>query len=411
MLPTSHIDADLVSLLGPDHARQHDDTVTVSPADTEQISAILRYANKNHLNVTPLGGGTKQSWANPIQPNPVQTNILLDTTRLNRVLEHPWQDLTCTVEAGCTWSTLQQTLAQHNQFVALDPLWPDRATVGGIVATNDSGALRHRYGSLRDLIIGMTIVLADGTIAKTGGKVVKNVAGYDLHKLMTGAFGTLGIIAEVTFRLHPLPLHTQTFTVSAPQAAQLAPLIAAIRDSHLLTQALQLRGDSTGFHLDIQLNAHPDAKQDALLTAMTNTESLTLNESSKGVWQARQAICEQPERMIIKATMLPDQTAAFAQEVEEKDGGCVVQSLGIMHAALPCHDELSVRLAEEFRYHVGLGSGTTMLLSRSAQYDDCERRAFISEGELPPTLPLMQSIKQQFDPNHTLNPNRFLGGI
>ena len=125
--------------------------------------------------------------------------------------------MTATVEAGCSWSAMQAALARHGQFVALDPLWPDRATVGGIVATNDSGPLRLRYGSLRDLIIGMTIVLADGTIARTGGKVVKNVAGYDLHKLMTGAFGTLGIITEVTFRLHSVPRHTRSFTVTSIQ--------------------------------------------------------------------------------------------------------------------------------------------------------------------------------------------------
>jgi glycolate oxidase FAD binding subunit len=100
---------------------------------------------------------------------------------------------------------MQQSLAKHGQFVALDPLSPDRATIGGIAATNDSGSLRLRYGSLRDLIIGMTIVLADGTIARSGGKVVKNVAGYDLHKLMIGAFGTLGIITEITFHLHSIP--------------------------------------------------------------------------------------------------------------------------------------------------------------------------------------------------------------
>ena len=101
--------------------------------------------------------------------------------------------MTCTVEAGCTWAAMQAALARHGQMVALDPLWPEKATVGGVVATNDSGCFRLKYGGLRDLIIGMTIVLADGTIAKTGGKVVKNVAGYDLHKLMTGAFGTLGV--------------------------------------------------------------------------------------------------------------------------------------------------------------------------------------------------------------------------
>ena len=150
--------------------------------------------------MVPWGGGTKQGWGYPVAPA-----LVLEMHRLNVLREHTWQDMTCTVEAGCTWASLQSALAQHGQYVALDPLWPERATVGGIVATNDSGALRLRYGGLRDLIIGMTIVLADGTIAHTGGKVVKNVAGYDLHKLMIGAFGTLGVITSVNFRLHSMP--------------------------------------------------------------------------------------------------------------------------------------------------------------------------------------------------------------
>ena len=171
--------------------------VIVGPADTqiagdskvgaEQIAEVLRFANQHGLSVVPTGGGTKLGWGNPVAPE-----IFLSLARMNAVREHAWQDLTCTVEAGCTWAAMQDSLARHGQTVALDPLWPDRATVGGVVSTNDSGALRLRYGGLRDLIIGMTVVLADGTIAKTGGKVVKNVAGYDLHKLMTGSFGTLG---------------------------------------------------------------------------------------------------------------------------------------------------------------------------------------------------------------------------
>jgi glycolate oxidase FAD binding subunit len=218
MTTTLNIAEQLTAITGPQYVHQHEDVITVSPANTQQASEILCYANENGLTVTPTGGNTKQAWGNP-----AKTNIRLSLTRLNRVLEHPWQDLTCTVQSGCTWATLQQKLAKHGQFVALDPLWPERATVGGILATNDSGALRHRYGSLRDLVIGMTLVLADGTTARTGGKVVKNVAGYDLCKLLTGSFGTLAVITEATFRLHPLPQHTQTFTVSAPQAQQLAP--------------------------------------------------------------------------------------------------------------------------------------------------------------------------------------------
>lgn len=441
MTNTTQLADHLTTITGPQYVRQHEDTITVSPANTQQVSAILHFANENNLTVTPTGGNTKQSWGDK-----TQTNIHLDLTRLNRVLEHPWQDLTCTVQAGCTWQHLQQTLAKHGQFVALDPLWPDRATVGGILATNDSGALRHRYGSLRDLVIGMTLVLADGTIARSGGKVVKNVAGYDLCKLLTGSLGTLAVITEATFRLHPLPQHPQTFTISAPQAAQLAPLIANIRASHLLTQALQLRGDSTGFHLDIQLNPHPEAKQSEVLQQLTESVGLKLdtplakasqiaqqrdNGGSSGlqgaeidaqnkrgfspgpfdnVWTARESLLAQPHRFVLKATMLPEEVAAFAQEVEEKGGESVTQSLGIMYASFPS-DSLSFKLAEEFRYHVGLQAGTTTLLGSSSSPPDVETWAFTTEGERPNTLSLMQAVKHQFDPNSTLNPGRFIGGI
>jgi glycolate oxidase FAD binding subunit len=404
-MTTTTIADQLTAITGPQYVRQHEDTITVTPANTQQISEILRYANENHLTVTPVGGNTKQTWGNP-----VQANIHLELHRLNRVLEHPWQDLTCTVQAGCTWHQLQQTLAKHGQFVALDPLWPERATVGGILATNDSGALRHRYGSLRDLVIGMTLVLADGTIARSGGRVVKNVAGYDLCKLLTGSFGTLAVITEATFRLHPLPQHPQTYTVAAPQAAQLAPLMATIRASHLLTQALQLRGDTNSFHLDIQLNAHPEAKQSEILHKMTEATDLKLDSASHEVWNARESLLQHKDTLLIKATMLPEDVPALAQEVEEKEGQSVTQSLGIMYASFPA-GELSSKLAEEFRYHVGLQSGTTMLLSRTPSSTNAETWAFIAEGERPETLPLMQAVQQQFDPNRTLNPGRFLGGI
>jgi glycolate oxidase FAD binding subunit len=410
MTITLNIADQLTSITGPQYVHQQDNTLTISPANTHEVSAILRLANENSLTVTPVGGSTKQSWANEIQPNPAKTQIRLELTRLNRVLEHPWQDLTCTVQAGCTWQQLQQTLAKHGQFVALDPLWPERATVGGILATNDSGSLRHRYGSLRDLVIGMTLVLADGTIARSGGKVVKNVAGYDLCKLVTGSLGTLAVITEATFRLHPLPQHAQTFTVSAPQARQLAPLMASIRASHLLTQALQLRGNTNGFHLDIQLNAHPEARQNEILQKVTEAADLKLQPTSHNVWTERESLLAQPDRLILKATMLPEEVPTFAQEVQEKGGESITQSLGIMYASFPA-DELSFKLAEEFRYHIGLQGGTTLLLSRTPSSTKAETWAFIAEGDQPKTLPLMKAVKHQFDPNRTLNPGHLLGGI
>src|SRR6266576_1215105 len=208
----------------------------VIEAGTEsEIAEILRLSNAAGLAVIPRGGRTKLGWGNP----PARADLVLSTARLNEIIEHAWADLTVTVEAGCTIQRLQETLAQHGQRLALDPLWPEKATIGGVLAANDSGALRLRFGALRDLIIGATIALPDGTLASSGGKVVKNVAGYDLPKLVTGALGTLGVITRAVFRLHPLPRHSRSFTISVSKTREAQQIILAIQDSKLAHVALQ----------------------------------------------------------------------------------------------------------------------------------------------------------------------------
>src|SRR5260370_19624065 len=150
----------------------------IGPATSRELAVELKRANDAGRTMIPRGGGTKAEWGNP----PARADAILSTARLNRVIEHALADLTVTVEAGCTLSNLQRTLAERGQRLAVDALWPERATIGGVLSTNDCGALRLSFGGLRDLIIGSTIALADGTLAVSGGKVVKNVAGYDLQK-------------------------------------------------------------------------------------------------------------------------------------------------------------------------------------------------------------------------------------
>ncbi len=447
MIPTISTAADLRALIGADSIAGREGKLTASPRTTEQVAAVTRYANQHNLSIEITGAGTKRTWGNP-----VVADILLSTTQLIGPLTHSWQDLTATVAAGTSWSTMQRALATHSQQVALDPLWPDTATIGGIVATNDSGALRHKYGSLRDLIIGMTIVLADGTIAKSGGKVVKNVAGYDLHKLMTGAFGTLGVITEVTFRLHPIPHHTQTFTTTALQAAQLAPLMHTIRDSHLQTQALQLRGDTSGFHLDIQLIAHPDAKQSNILQNMTEAAGLQLSNPSATNQQhpsPHDRISDEPlapaspiarqrddggssglqaaengpltERgfspgpfdnlytpreslfrdgaTVIKLSVLPTELCEYLDHMQwapEVELACVAQSSGLIFAALEGPPSSIENYIESITTDL-----TVLATSANVQRWKAD----------PGALPLMREIKHSFDPNRTLNPGRFVGGI
>jgi len=386
----------LRALLAPEAVADRNGTPVISPRTTGEVAAVTRFAHANRLAIEIIGAGTKRSWGKALFPD-----LLLDTTRLTGVREHSWQDLTATVAAGTRWADMQRVLAAHNQFVALDPLWPETATVGGILATNDSGPIRLKYGSLRDLVIGMTIVLADGTIARSGGKVVKNVAGYDLHKLMIGAYGTLGVITEVTFRLHPLPQHMQTFTVKAGQAQQLAPLIIAIRDSHLLTPALQLRGlIDESCRLDIQLDTHPEAKQNNILTDMTQAAGLTLESISDDVWTAREKLFHQESCIALKATMSPSDVPHFTGVLSSYGGTSVTQAYGIMTAALHGTMDLAFHsLREEFEAK----GGSVSLLQQ------CEGIPSFGKGSGP--LPLMREIKHQFDPNRTLNPGRFFGGI
>jgi glycolate oxidase FAD binding subunit len=373
-----------------------DGVIHVLPKNTQQISTILEYATKNGLTVDPRGGGTKQCWGRGTTPH-----IRLCLASFNRVLEHSWQDLTCTVQAGCTWSLLQQDLAKHGQFVALDPLFADRATVGGILATNDSGALRHRYGSLRDLVIGMTLVLPDGTIARTGGKVVKNVAGYDLCKLLTGSIGTLAIITEANFRLHPLPQYSRTFTVTASNAGRLAPLLAAIRGSHLLVQSLQLRRNKTEASLDICLSSHTAAGQDTLLGGMARVEGLALQEANEASCFEREALLADGSTFV-RASTLQTNACAFADELQRLapkiDVVSVSQGIGLHDISLRgSPDEITMAISQ---MRVNQETAATVLQSGPG----VDARAFTIPTSV---MSVMQAIKRNFDPKGVLGPGKF----
>src|SRR5262249_16572783 len=246
--PTKTLWTEIGDIVGLSHIREArpDDCVVgvpaqmvAEPANAEEVAAILSRCSQTGIAVIPRGGATKLGWGNA----PRAANLILSLKRLSRVVEHAHSDLTATVEAGGTIQDFQQALAAHGQRLALDAIWPERATIGGMLATNDSGSLRVRFGALRDLIIGATIALPEGTIARSGGKVVKNVAGYDLQKLMTGSFGTLGIITQATFRLYPLPRTTRTFSITFGDAESANKLAIKLLDSQLAYSGIQLRSD------------------------------------------------------------------------------------------------------------------------------------------------------------------------
>jgi glycolate oxidase FAD binding subunit len=201
-----------------------------------EIAERMRAASAAGQRVRARGGGTKLGWGAPVAAPEVE----IDMRAHDRVLEHNAGDLTAVVQAGVPLARLQEELAAHGQMLAIDPPLVEGATIGGTIATGDSGPLRHRYGAPRDLVLGMTVALGDGTLARTGGKVIKNVAGYDLAKLFTGSFGTLGVILDVSLRLHPRPA-TATAVGGASDPGLVAAAAWQLVHSPLEAQCVDVR--------------------------------------------------------------------------------------------------------------------------------------------------------------------------
>ncbi len=381
------------------------------PQTEQQLAAVLACANRAGLAVLPRGSGTKMDWGNP----PQKADLVLSTARLNKLLEHAWGDLTVTVEAGCTLESLQTALAERGQRLALDPLWPERATVGGVLSTNDSGALRLRFGALRDLIIGVTLALPDGTLASSGGKVVKNVAGYDLPKLATGALGTLGVITRAVFRLHPTPRGAKSFSFAAESVQVMQTLIVSIQDSKLAHTALQIRCENDG---------EPDADvlfeaTDAGLTAQESHLRKLLGStrcelSSEIIWNARQDLWElhSENSVIAKLSVLPARIAnafeslAAIAATEKLTWRIVAQATGIATLRLEGAITALSATVTKLRAHAESNEGSLVILRRPAELYSLD--VWGNPGD---ALPLMRAVKHQLDPKSTLNPGRFVGSI
>jgi glycolate oxidase FAD binding subunit len=373
---------------------------------------VLRAANEAGLAVIPRGGGTKLDWGHP----PTRADLVLSIARLDTVLEHAWADMTATVEAGATVARVQETLAAHGQRLALQCLWPERATIGGILATNDSGPLRARFGSLRDLIIGVTLALPDGTLAKSGGKVVKNVAGYDLPKLATGSFGTLGVITQAVFRLHPLPHATRTFTFTDRSIEPLSEVALAIQASQLAFVALQIRAarsDPPALDVAFEGTEAGLAAQEERVRALAHT--LAPADPPAAVWRASETLFRGEEPVVTaKVSVLPSAVAelcAFVRQLAtapEQTWALVVQALGTGYVRLGGGTVGALVTAlERLRTALAARGGTLVVLRASREIKD----RFDVWGSPGDALALMRRVKEQLDPRGTLNPGRFVSGI
>jgi len=386
--------------------------IVAEPATEQELAKVLKLADEAGLAVIPRGGGTKVDWGNP----PGRADLILSTLRLNRILEHAWADLTVTVEAGCTIGKLQGTLAKHGQRLALDALLPEHATVGGMLSTNDSGALRLRFGSLRDLIIGVTLALPDGTLASSGGKVVKNVAGYDLPKLATGALGTLGVITRAVFRVHPLPKETCTLTCICDDAAEAQRLVLAVQDSKLAHSALQIRCGGKEPRVDVLF----EATQAGLAAQTEQLKSIARNiiflDSNSEVWNARQGLysavkADGASCAIAKFSTLPAQISDTVEALATLCADAVRWSAVVQATGIGCVCLQGERPAIESALrslHRNLEGTEGSLVVHHPPAAVCRMEAWGDAGD---ALPLMRAVKQQLDPKGTLNPGRFVGGI
>jgi glycolate oxidase FAD binding subunit len=418
-----------------------------APASTEQASALLRAAAELSLAVVFRGSGTRLDWGVP----PVRCDLVIETRLLDAVLEHAAGDLVVRVQAGVPLDTLAARLATAGQRLALDPLADGGGTVGGLVATGLAGPLRLRFGAPRDLLIGITIVRADGTVAKAGGKVVKNVAGYDLGKLLAGSYGTLGLITEATFRLHPLPRAVSSVTVSDldPEDAARAALDAA--GSPLAPSAVELSWPAPAAPLAVSvlLEGDPDgvAERTARLRALLPGAEA---DDAPPDWWGRGPAHENGTllRIAFWAGRLGSVLAAVRDAAAQAgvDPAVTGSAAGVLHANLSQDTpaEAVHQFISALRTAVSpaspapgpapaglipVGFAGPELTLVEATPADAASLAGLTGGSVvvlhapppvreavdpwgpAPAQPLMQAIKNQFDPEHRLAPGRFAGGI
>ncbi len=412
---------ELSAIVGPEHLRAAtpadavdavQPAAVIAPGSAQEVAQVLRYCNSAGLSVIPRGGGSQLGLGN----RPRKADFVLSLERLNRVIEHAWGDMTVTVEAGCTIDKLQCVLREHGQQLGADPMQPERATVGGVLATAESGTLRIRYGAIRDLVLGVEMALPDGSVIKAGGKVVKNVAGYDLTKLAIGSLGTLGVITRAVFRLHPIRAAIGTYAATLPTASSAAKLVLAILDSQLVYTGLQMharRADQVFVH--IRFEGIPESLQDQAVKLARIAGAHEFAECAGEVWTERQKLfINATNSVICKCCVLPSQIGSLCDALfqQAQPAGVAVtlvaQGTGLTEARLDAAGPQPLMIVlRALRREVDRLEGTlTVAQCPVAMKDELD-----VWGAVKDSLPLMHRIKQKFDPGQTLNPGRFVGGI
>jgi len=407
-----------------------------SPGSPEELSRIMRQAYENNFSVVPVGGGTKLHIGNL----PRTANLVLRTGRIRGIAEYEPDNLTVSVRAGTPLQELQDTLKKHRQYLPLDPPNPERATLGGLVSCNTSGPLRFRYGTIRDFLLGVKIIHADGTATKAGGKLVKNVTGYDMCRLYTGSFGTLGILTELTFKVFPRPDKEATVVVEYPSLSAALDAAQTIIRSDLQPDAMEAWNNSA---LQPILNVEGSSPwklmmrfgevEAAVLWQLEQLRKIipagggillhvTKAEESEQFWHNAASAREEGadgESAVVKCSVSFQSTAETARKLEE-----IGDRLGA-RTLLYCHAGTHI-IYGRFELSREAGSDQDLRKEFSGLRNFCSAReghtvvervrssvksGFDVWGYNEPALKVMKRLKQEFDPKGLLNPGRFVGGI
>ncbi|WP_353258234.1 FAD-binding oxidoreductase [Prochlorothrix hollandica] len=398
----------------------------VSPASVDMLQTVVECTHRNRWAIMPWGQGSKISWGPGVQP----LDVVISTAHLQQWVDHAVGDLTLTAETGLTLAAVQAQLGQHQQFIALDPLYD--GSLGGLVATADGGSLRQRYGGVRDMVLGLEFVRSDGEKAKAGGRVVKNVAGYDLMKLFTGSQGSLGILTQITLRLYPLPESWQTVVLTG-SAAIVAEATQQVLRSTLTPIALDLwspgvvaalglaAGGTTVAPLGLAIrfgtlgvSAQEQGQQvQALGDRLGLAAHCFTAEPEQQLWTTLrtlfQSVPGSSPAVLCKVGVLPTQAVATLQHLGSTGPA---DALGLIHGGsglgrLRFPGEIpSPGVLESLRHHCQTHQGFVSILEAPPSL----KEQLDLWGYGGNALGIMAGLKQQFDPLHLLSPNRFVGG-
>jgi len=394
--------------------------LVVEPRTAEEVAALLAWASRERLTVVVRGSGTKLGWGRV--PTPI--DLVICMRQLNRVLAHAHADLTATVEAGATLEELNAALGQHRQWLPLDA-GGDGSTVGGAVATNDAGPLRHRYGTPRDLLIGIRLATTDGRLVKAGGNVVKNVAGYDLGRLVSGSFGSLAAIVSTTFKLLPIPAASQTLSVRFADRDSIAAAVTRLTDSQLEAAALELVGrgftprragregppdDQDGpYRLLVRCATSPAAASAQVdqARALVGGGEVVTGAAEAALWRRYQGRAAASAGTVVRMAWLPatlSQVLALVEDIGDSRGSIELVARAAVGTGL-------VRLDGSVDWQAAsvarLRERTDVVRHVTIQDAPPEVKAQVDAWGPPvPAAPVLSAIKRALDPAGILNANR-----